>query len=96
MATTPFVSPLNGGIISAANINVEQSGAALTTASLISQRAGFSPWIPFVTAGAVTVAPLVNANPGGASWSFTSTAAGQAGFTLGPLIPICVCWRSKW
>ena len=88
MATTPYVSPLNGGIISAANVNVEQTGAALATASLISQRAGFNPWIPFVTAGAVTVAPLVNGNPGGASWNFTSTAAGQAGFTLGPLIPI--------
>lgn len=88
----PYSSPLSGGLISAENINVTQSGSRLLTASLISQRAGFNPWFALPGSGSITatIAPVQNSSvPGGLVWSFTSpTSGGTAIYTMGPLIPV--------
>lgn len=87
-----FTAPVPGGIISANNINVTQTGSKLLTASLISQQANFNPWFILPGSGSITatISSVQSAAvPGGRAWSFTSPSnGGTATYTLGPLIPV--------
>ena len=85
----PFTSPLNGGLVNAANLNILQTGSQMCIASLISQRANFSPWVPSSTypGSGVTVSNISNSIvAGGNIWEFQGS--GDALFNLGPLLPV--------